>query len=123
MRFTIPSDLIRTSYIWPARHKTSNGTASTTLPPMGQLFRIKASYRIPTSFHAQSRAIVTALQHYGMYIADGGSAMYITGEPSSSWDDTTFSEVQSLQAMDFEAVDISAVMSRPGFDPDSGAVP
>jgi hypothetical protein len=90
---------------------------------MGQLFRLKASYQIPASLHTQSRAIVTALQHYGMYIADGGSAMYVTGEPSAAWDDTTFSEVQSLQAQDFEAVDISAIMARSGFDPNSGAVP
>jgi hypothetical protein len=123
LRFTIPSDLIRTSYIWPARHLTSNGTGSTTLPPMGQLFRLKASYSIPAGVHAQSRAVLTALQRYGMYIADGGSAMYITGEPSAAWDNATFTEVQSLQAQDFEAVDVTSIMARAGFDANSGAVP
>ena len=123
LRFTIPSGSIRTSYIWPARHQTDNGTSSVTLPPMGQLFRLKTSFQIPAGWHAQSRAIATALQQYGMYIADGGSAMYVTGEPSAMWNDTTFSEVQTLTAGDFEAVDVTPIMQRAGFDPNSAAVP
>ena len=123
LRFTIPSGSIRNSYAWPARHMTDNGTSSTTLPPMGQLFRLKASFQIPSTWHAQSRAIATALQHYGMYIADGGSGMYVTGEPSAMWDDTTFSEVQTLRASDFEAVDLTPIKQRAGFDPNSAAVP
>jgi hypothetical protein len=123
MRFTIPSASIRTAYVWPARHMTSNGTGNITLPPMGQLFRLKASFQIPATWGAQSKAIATALQQYGMYIADGGSAMYIQGEPNASWASTTFTELQSLQANNFEAVDITAIMQRTGFDPNSGAVP
>lgn len=123
MRFTIASSSIRTSYIWPARHQTNNGTASTTLPPMGQLFRLKSTFAIPATWHTQSKAIATALQQYGMYIADGGSGMYIQGEPNATWADTTFSELQTLQAMDFEAVDVTPIMNRAGFDPNSGAVP
>jgi hypothetical protein len=123
LRFTIDSDHIRTSYIWPARHLTGNGTSSQNLPPMGQLFRLKASYAIPTSFNAQSRAIAQAMQTYGMYIADGGSAMYVQGEPSASWADATFSQVQSIGSAQFEAVDITPIMARAGFDSNSAAVP
>jgi hypothetical protein len=123
LRFTIDSDHIRTGYIWPARHLTGNGTSSQNLPPMGQLFRLKASYAIPTSFNAQSRAIAQAMQTYGMYIADGGSAMYVQGEPSASWADATFSQVQSIGSAQFEAVDITPIMARAGFDPNSAAVP
>lgn len=123
LRFTIDSNHIRTTYIWPARHLTGNGTASTNLPPMGQLFRIKASYAIPTSFGVQSRAIVQALKTYGMYIADGGSPMYVTGEPSASWADTTFSQVQSISSSQFEAVDISPIMGRAGWSANSATVP
>jgi hypothetical protein len=123
LRFTIDSDHIRTSYIWPARHLTGNGTSSQSLPPMGQLFRLKSSYAIPTSFNAQSRAIAQAMKTYGMYIADGGSAMYVQGEPSASWADATFSQVQSIGSAQFEAVDITPIMGRAGFDPNSAAVP
>ncbi|MDB4953271.1 MAG: hypothetical protein JWO36_840 [Myxococcales bacterium] len=123
LRFTINTNKIRTSYIWPARHLTSNGTGSTNLPPMGQLFRLKASFAIPASFSNQSRAILQAMKTYGMYIADGGSDMYVTGTPDTGWEDTTFSQVQSVAASNFEAVDVGAIMSRSGFDANSGAVP
>jgi hypothetical protein len=123
LRFTIGSSKIRTSAAWPARHFTTNGTSSTSLPPMGQLFRLKASYAIPASYGRQARAILQAMKTYGMYIADGGSDMYVTGAPSSAWDSATFSQVQSVPASELEAVDLRPIMSRPGFDPDSGAVP
>jgi hypothetical protein len=123
LRFTIESSKIRTSYVWPARHLTTNGTASESLPPMGQLFRLKASYAIPSTFGTQSRAILQAMKTYGMYIADGGSDFYVSGEPNESWDGATFSEVQSVSSDDFEAVDLTGIASRPGFDPNSAAVP
>jgi len=122
LRFTIESSKIRKEYTWPARHLTGNAT-STSLPPMGQAFRIKASYVIPAKFNTQSRAIIQALKTYGMYLADGGSSMYIQGEPSASWDEDTFSQVQSVSSSEFEAVDLSPIAARAGFDPDSAAVP
>jgi hypothetical protein len=123
LRFTIGSSKIRVAYIWPARHLTSNGTTSTSLPPMGQLFRLKASFTIPIDFNAQSKAILQAMKTYGMYIADGGSDWFISGTPDANWMDSTFSEVQSVAGTNFEAVDITAITSRTGFDVDSAAVP
>ncbi len=123
LRFTIDSGKIRTEYTWPARHLTGNGTGAKSLPPMGQAFRIKSSYVIPTKFNNQSRAIVQALKTYGMYLADGGSSMYIQGEPSASWEEDTFSQVQSVSSSEFEAVDLSPIAARAGFDPDSARVP
>ncbi|HEY0467229.1 MAG TPA: hypothetical protein VGC79_23675 [Polyangiaceae bacterium] len=122
LRFTIDSSKIRAQFSWPARHKTGNAT-SAALPPMGQAFRIKSSYVIPSQFNTQSRAILQALKTYGMYLADGGSSMYIQGEPSASWEDDTFSQVQSVSSSEFEAVDLSPIAARAGFDPDSAAVP
>jgi len=123
LRFTIPSASIRVGYTWPARHLTSNGTSSTSLPEMGQLFRLQASYPIPGSFSVQSRAILQAMKTYGMYVADGGSAMYVQGEPSAAWDDSIFSEVQSVPSSAFEAVDLAPIRARAGWDPDSARVP
>ncbi|MDP9151270.1 MAG: hypothetical protein M3O36_15190 [Myxococcota bacterium] len=123
LRFTIQSNKIRVAYTWPARHLTSNGTASTNLPPMGQLLRLKASVPIPTSFGVQARAILQALKTYGMYLADGGSDLYVSGEPNAAWADATIAQVQSVSSSQFEAVDLSPLMRRPGFDANSGAVP
>ncbi len=123
-RFTINSNKIRRAYTWPARHLTNNGTTSENQPAMGQLFRLKASYQVPAGASEQSKAIIVALQRYGMYIADGGSDMYITGEPSADWDEDIFDTVQDLRTDDFEAVDLEAVASaRAGFDVNSGALP
>jgi len=122
LRFTIDSGKIRNEYTWPARHMTGNST-SASLPPMGQAFRIKSSYVIPATFNTQSRAIAQALKTYGMYLADGGSSMYIQGEPSGSWQEDTFSQMQSVSSSEFEAVDLSKIAARAGFDPDSAAVP
>ena len=123
LRFTIQSNKIRKAFVWPARHLTGNGTTSANLPPMGQLFRLKATYALPPTFHSQSKAIVAALKTYGMYIADGGSDLFVTGEPSAIWEASAFSEVQTIATGDFEAVDISAITSRAGFSVNSGAVP
>ena len=122
VRFTITNSKIRAAYVWPARHQANTSTSASD-PPMGQLFRLKASYQIPSSFGVQSRAILQAMKTYGMYIADNGSDMYVQGEPSANWADATFSEVQSVTASNFEAVDITAITSRAGFDASSGAVP
>ncbi|HUJ62724.1 MAG TPA: hypothetical protein VLX92_29680 [Kofleriaceae bacterium] len=122
LRFTIESSSIRDTYIWPARHEAGS-SSSTSLPEMGQAFRLKASYQIPAGANVQATAILTAMKTYGIYIADGGSSMYVTGEPSASWEDDTFTVVQAVHASDFEAVDMSAITGLAGFDPDSGAVP
>ncbi len=123
LRFTIASNHIRPTYIWPARHITTNGQDVASQPPMGQLFRLKASYQIPAGYSTQSKAILQAMKTYGMYIADGGSNWYVSGEPSAMWDDSVFSEVQQVPGSQFEAVDITAITSRPGFDANSGRVP
>ena len=123
LRFTIDSHAIRNEYVWPARHLTDNGTLDARLPPMGQLFRVKSSYVIPATFSVQSKAILKALQTYGVYLADGGSNLYVQGEPSASWSDTIFDEVQTVTSADFEAVDLGPIQARAGFDANSAAVP
>jgi hypothetical protein len=125
LRFTMTSSHIRTSYVWPARHLTTNGTSSTNLPPMGQLFRLKASYTI-TATDTQAKAILQALQTYGMYLADGGSDMHISGVTNANWSDAVLghgNQITAVAATDFEAVDITAITGRAGFDVNSGAVP
>jgi len=58
-----------------------------------------------------------------MYLVDRGSDMYVQGEPSALWMSTTFSQVQSVDASNFEAVDLSPIMARPGWDANSARVP
>jgi hypothetical protein len=122
LRFTIQTSKIRDEFIWPATHQT-NGPSETQYPPMGQLFRLKASFTVPSTANTQTRAILTALKTYGMYLADGGSDMYISGTPDASWEDATFATVQAVAASEFEAVDITAITKRSGWSATSAAVP
>jgi len=123
LRVTIRTTEIRTAFTWPARHLTGNGTASTSLPEMGQLFRLKASYAIPAGVSVQSRAILQALKTYGMYLADGGSSWYVQGEPSRDWSPAILGEVQRVRTADLEAVDLAPIRARPGWLEGSGRAP
>jgi hypothetical protein len=122
LRFTLPNARIRDGYAWPARHRIGAVT-SPTAPLMGQLFRLKASYVIPSGFSVQSKAILQAMKTYGMYLADAGSTWYVQGEPSAAWDPAIFSEVQTVRTADLEAVDLGSITIRSGFDVDSARVP
>lgn len=123
LRFTLDPDSTFAAHIWPARHGEGGKTDAASYPAIGQLYRIKSSYMIPASFNTQSKAILQALKTYGMYLSDGGTNIFVQGEPSNQWQPDTFDEVQSVAYDEFEAVDITAITSRAGFDSNSGAVP
>jgi uncharacterized membrane protein YgcG len=113
LRFTAPQT--RSDYVWPARHEASSLTDA-QIPPMGQRFRLKASFDI-SRFSAPVRVILQAMKTYGLILADNGSAWYISGTPDSRWDnDMLVSELAQVKGSDFEAVDVSSLM----VDPDSG---
>jgi chitodextrinase len=113
LRFTVPQT--RNSYLWPARHYASSLTGS-NYPPMGQRFRLKASFDV-SGFSPETQVILVALKKYGMIIADNGSAWYISGVPDERWNnDVLVSEFARVSGSNFEAVDESSLM----LNPDSG---
>jgi hypothetical protein len=114
LRFTVPQT--RRAYVWPARHYASSLTG-TQYPPMGQRFRLKASFDI-SGFSAANQVILRALKEYGMFRADNGSAWYLSGAPDERWNNDDLHLLQaSVHGSDFEAVDESGLM----VDPNSGA--
>lgn len=116
LRFTVPQT--RQAYVWPARHYASSST-STSLPPMGQRFRLKATFDI-SGFSATNQVILTALKTYGMFVADNGSSWYLSGAPDERWDNSDLHNLQTgVHGSDFEAVNESSLM----VNPDSAQVP
>ena len=109
LRFTAPQT--RKAYVWPARHYASSLTGA-QYPPMGQRFRLKASVDI-SGFSPEVQVILTALKKYGMMLADNGSAWYLSGTPSESWDNDVLHELDQIVGADFEAVDVSSMMAYP----------
>jgi hypothetical protein len=95
------------SYLWPARHQ-AGVAADTSLPPMGARFRLKSSYDI-SRFSAQAQVILRAMQHYGLILADNGSNWYFSGTEDASWPDSLLSELKTVPASQFEAIDESSL--------------
>jgi hypothetical protein len=83
IRFTAP--VTQKRHVWPARHDASSNT-STSVPPMGQRFRLKAAFDI-SSFSPAMPVILTAMKRYGIILADNGSAWFVSGVPDPRWDD------------------------------------
>jgi hypothetical protein len=105
IRVTVPSS--DDTYIWPARHEA--GTADPSLPPMGLRLRLKASVDI-SQFPPMDQVILQALKTYGMIVADNGSPWFISGVPSSYWNNTTLHALTQITGSDFEVVDESCLM-------------
>ena len=102
------------AYVWPARHYASSNT-SLDLPPMGQRFRLKASFDI-SGFAPEVQVILTAFKEFGLILADNGSSWYVSGAPDPRWDNEVLGELKSIPGSAFEAVDVSALQ----VSPDSG---
>ena len=109
LRFTAPRT--QTAHIYPARHDAGY-SSSAAYPPMGLRVRLKASDDI-SSFGPQARVLLTALKRYGMILADNGSAWYITGAPSPSWNDDELHVLNQITGSMFEAVDTSGLVNGP----------
>ncbi|HEY2893925.1 MAG TPA: IPT/TIG domain-containing protein [Pirellulales bacterium] len=115
LRFTVPrSD---SSYVFPASHQA--GVSNASLPRMGERFRLKQDFDI-SGFSAANRVILQALKDYGMIVADNGSAWYLSGSPSSRWNDDDLHRLSSLVGSNFEAVDLKPVVT--GLDRAGGSV-
>jgi hypothetical protein len=105
LRFTAPHT--RRSYVYPARHDASDSD-DPALPPMGLRVRLRASFDV-SGFPPQARVVLTALKRYGMILADNGSPWFVTGAPSSGWDDDDLHTLGRVTGADFEVVDTSSL--------------
>jgi hypothetical protein len=112
IRFT--ARLTRRTWVWPARHYASSST-DPGRPAMGQRFRLKASFDV-SSYPPRLQVILTALQRYGLILADNGSDWYLSGQPDERWDNDVLRALSAVTGRDFEAVDSTVLQ----LDPDSG---
>lgn len=118
LRVTLRDSVLLRHHVWPARHDAGGSTGSI---PYGAVLRLKSTFVIPTSWTTQAKALATAMQRYGLYVADIGTDMYVQGDPNSSWSGSTISQIQTLHANDFEFVDMSAITGDSRFDANSFA--
>ena len=109
LRMTVPKTAHW--YVWPARHYASDLDGE-QYPPMGQRFRLKASYDI-SGFDPVVKVILQAMKTYGMMVADNGMPWYIQGAPDSRWNDSVLSQLRRVSGSDLEAVDVSSLQASP----------
>jgi hypothetical protein len=120
LRFTVPRS--RNQYVYPASHQAGVNNAS--YPRMGERFRLKADFDI-SGFSPANQVILQALKTYGMIVADNGSGWYLSGQPSSRWDDDELSELGDIIGSNFEAVDLRPIVNDIPADtgPTAGGTP
>lgn len=100
IRMTV--EVSRKSYVWPARHQAGS-TTSLNAPPMGQRYRLKASFDV-SAYPAAARVVLVALKKYGAIVADNGGDWYLSGAPDERMPDEAINALKKVKGSDFEAV-------------------
>lgn len=75
---------------------------------MGQRLRLKKSYDI-SGFPRQARIVLRAFKRYGMIVADNGSDWYISGAPSTGWNNDALHRLGRVVGRHFEVVDAASL--------------
>lgn len=97
LRFTLDNGDAYSGFIWPATNFTSECDTFTICFPYGSRWRLKSSFPI-SGFSQTSQVILTALKQYGMFFADGGTAMHIQAMNDVNTDTTTFNTLLNNSA-------------------------
>ena len=105
LRFTVPTS--RQAFTPPASHWASSVTDANA-PPMGMRLRLKANFNL-SGFSPANQVILKALQHYGMILADNGSAIYISGMPDSQWNNDDLSALKTVTASNFDVIQMNPI--------------
>jgi hypothetical protein len=101
LRITVPRT--RRAYVYPARHFASSDD-SPNLPAMGQRVRLRRGFDV-SGFPRQSRVVLRALKRYGAFVADNGSAWYVSGAPHRGWNNDDLHSFRRVRGSDWEFVD------------------
>jgi hypothetical protein len=105
IRFTAP--VTSRHFIWPARHQAGSEN-SLKYPPMGARFRLKSSFS-ESGYSHKARVVLHAMKTYGLILADNGSSWYFQGDASHGWHGKLVSELKTIPAKAFQAIDESSL--------------
>jgi hypothetical protein len=75
---------------------------------MGAWFRLRADYP-ETGLSPYTVAVVEAMKHHGLVLADNGSPWYFQGTADTRWPDRLISELKRIPASAFVAVDVASL--------------
>ena len=87
---------------------------------MGDRFRLKSTFVIPSNWSPETKAIAQAMKDYGLIVADNGSDMFFQGTPSDQWDMDAILQIHSIPMTQFDVVDLTPVVT--GLNANSGLI-
>ena len=114
IRFTMQqtkNDANNGYFVYPASHAA--GTVWGVNNVMGMRIRLKASFVIST-YSKTNQIILTAMQKYGMILADNGSYFFFQGVADPRWNDNDLENLDTIPSSTFEVVDMTPAF--PGYD-------
>ncbi len=97
------------AYVHPATH--SSGTSDAPYaPPMGLRVRLRADFDV-SQFHGASKAVLIAMQRYGMFVVDNATPMFwaVAGQQDPRWDMTDLDQLKTVPASAFEVVKLGTL--------------
>ena len=104
----------RKEYLYPATHWASTTAATqTNVPAMGQRWRLKSSFVIPTGWAKEEKALLLGLKKYGALVADNGGFFSISITPDDRWPGNAFSHISSIGITNFEVVQTTSATGGP----------
>ena len=109
LRFTAAHT--QNAFVHPATHGASS-SSDASRPPMGMRVRLKASFDV-SAYEGPVKAILVALQTYGMLLADNGSDWYVSGASDARWSDDDLAPLKTVPASAFEVVKLGAIIAQP----------
>jgi hypothetical protein len=123
IRFTLPSGDINPQYIYPASHIITVSSQSSTSLPLGARLRLENNPTVDaliSDMGPEAQIIATAMQQYGLILADDGSAMFVSGSsysvdanntPDLYWDMNDVLGLESLTANDFQVLNLAPIVT------------
>jgi hypothetical protein len=91
------------AYIYPATHYASSLTNG-NYPAMGQRFRLKSAFVVPSGWTKEEKSVLAGLKKYGAMVADNGNYFSISVTPDDRWPPGCFDDLTSISATNFEVI-------------------
>ncbi|MEO5917624.1 MAG: hypothetical protein ABIS50_25565 [Luteolibacter sp.] len=101
--------------IYPATHQASvPPTSDPNVPAMGQRFRLKSSFAIPSNWTIQEKAVLLALKKYGAIVADNGGFFSVSVAPDNRFPADCFDHIRnSIDVNNFEVIQTTGATEGP----------
>ena len=113
VRLCVPKT--RREYMYPANHYASSISSTLTqYPAMGQRFRLKSSFAVPSGWTIEEKAVCYALKKYGAIVADNSGGFFsISVCPDDRFASNAFDNLSTIDVSNFEVIQTTGPTEGP----------